>query len=188
MEPENHAGILESGRKVDTKWSNPRGYEGSGSRRKPPTTRQSLARRVVTEVTLESSAPIEERLTWPVRVVLLGGGGHAATSYQMCAWHDALAVPLWKHKVVPPLPDGRTTPTGQGHYQKWGVWRKHEAGSHVRSEQQTGYMALGRRTSRRERASPDIRKDRTDVKPDGIWRGGASYPGKPSCSGAKSCA
>ena len=24
------------------------------------------------EVTLESSAPIEERLTWPVRVVLLG--------------------------------------------------------------------------------------------------------------------
>ena len=129
MEPENHAGILESGRKVDTKWSNPRGYEGSGSRRKPPTTRQSLARRVVTEVTLESSAPIEERLTWPVRVVLLGGGGHAATSYQMCAWHDALAVPLWKHKVVPPLPDGRTTPTGQGHYQKWGVWRKHEAES-----------------------------------------------------------
>jgi hypothetical protein len=83
MEPENHAGILESGRKVDTKWSNPRGYEGSGSRRKPPTTRQSLARRVVTEVTLESSAPIEERLTWPVRVVLLGGGGHAATSYQI---------------------------------------------------------------------------------------------------------
>jgi len=44
-------------------------------------------------------------------------------------WHDALAVPLWKHKVVPPLPDGRTTPTGQGHYQKWGVWRKHEAES-----------------------------------------------------------
>jgi hypothetical protein len=29
------------------------------------------------------SAPIEERLTWPVRVVLLGGGGHAATSYQI---------------------------------------------------------------------------------------------------------
>ena len=23
--------------------------------------------------------------------------------------------------------DGRTTPTRQGHYQRWGVWRKHEA-------------------------------------------------------------
>ena len=81
MEPEHHVGIPESGRKVDTKWSNPRGYEGSGSRRKPPTTRQSLAKRTVTEETLEGSAPIEERLTWPVRVVLLGGVGHAATSY-----------------------------------------------------------------------------------------------------------
>ena len=84
MEPENHVGIPESDRKVDTKWSNPRGYEGSGSQRKPPTTRQSLAKRTVTEETLESSAPIEERLTWPVRVVLLGGVGHAATSYPDC--------------------------------------------------------------------------------------------------------
>jgi len=25
------------------------------------------------------------------------------------------------------------------------------------------------------------------VKPDGIWGGGASYPGKPSCSGADCC-
>ena len=93
MEPENRVGILESGRKVDTKWSNPRGYEGSGSRRKPPTTRQSLAKRTVTEVTLESSAPIEERLTWPVRVVLLGGGGHAATSYpDFIPWWSLFAV------------------------------------------------------------------------------------------------
>jgi len=26
----------------------------------------------------------------------------------------------------PPLSDGRATPTGQGHYRKRGVWRKHE--------------------------------------------------------------
>lgn len=25
------------------------------------------------------------------------------------------------------MSDGRTTPTRQGHRQKWGVWRKHEA-------------------------------------------------------------
>jgi len=36
----------------------------------------------------------------------------------------------------------------------------------------------GRRWSRRERARPDIR--RTEVKLDGIWGGGATYPGKPS--------
>ena len=34
---------------------------------------------------------IEERYTWPVRAVLLGGGSLRATSYQMCAWHDAQA-------------------------------------------------------------------------------------------------
>ena len=34
---------------------------------------------------------IEERLTWSVRAVLLGGGSPRATSYQMCAWHDAQA-------------------------------------------------------------------------------------------------
>jgi hypothetical protein len=33
--------------------------------------------------------PIEERYTWPVRAVLLGGGGLRATSYQMCARHGA---------------------------------------------------------------------------------------------------
>jgi len=47
----------------------------------------------------------------------------------MCAWHDAQAdVPdeSLEHDG-PPLPDGRTTPTRQGHCQRWGVWRKHEA-------------------------------------------------------------
>jgi len=46
-----------------------------------------------------------------------------------CAWHDAqAAVPgeSLEHDG-PPLPDGRTTPTRQGHCQRWGVWRKHEA-------------------------------------------------------------
>jgi hypothetical protein len=59
--------------------------------------------------------------------------------------------------------------------------------NHARSEQQTSYMALGRRSSRRERARPDIRKNRTDVKLDGVWGGSASYPGKPSCSDVRSC-
>ncbi|MBW2035567.1 MAG: hypothetical protein JRI94_18680 [Deltaproteobacteria bacterium] len=48
----------------------------------------------------------------------------------MCAWHGALAELLAKWSEVikhPPLPDGRATPTRQGHFQKWGVWRKHEA-------------------------------------------------------------
>ena len=48
-------------------------------------------------------------------------------------------------------------------------------------------MALGRRSSRRGRARPDIRKNRTDVKLDGIWGGDASYPGKPSWLGVESC-
>jgi hypothetical protein len=51
-----------------------------------------------------------------------------------CAWHDAQAELLaigWEPEVIkrPPLPDGRATPTGQGHYRKRGVWRKHEAES-----------------------------------------------------------
>jgi hypothetical protein len=29
----------------------------------------------------------------------------------------------------PPIPDGRATPTRQGHYRERGVWRKHEAES-----------------------------------------------------------
>lgn len=29
--------------------------------------------------------------------------------------------------------------------------------------------------------------NRTEVKLDGIWGGGTSYPGKPSCSDAKGC-
>ena len=41
----------------------------------------------------------------------------------MCARHDASAELV----ESPPLPDGRATPTGQGHDQRWGVWRKHEA-------------------------------------------------------------
>ena len=48
----------------------------------------------------------------------------------MCAWHGALAELLteWLEVIKsPPLPDGRATPTRQGHFQKWGVWRKHEA-------------------------------------------------------------
>jgi len=47
-----------------------------------------------------------------------------------CAWHGALAELLTEGLEViksPPLPDGRATPTRQGHFQKWGVWRKHEA-------------------------------------------------------------
>jgi len=50
--------------------------------------------------------------------------------FNACAWHGALAELLteWLEVIKrPPLPDGRATPTRQGHFQKWGVWRKHEA-------------------------------------------------------------
>jgi len=43
-----------------------------------------------------------------------------------CAWHDAqAAVPgeSLEHDG-PPLPDGRTTPTRQGHYQKVGCLKE----------------------------------------------------------------
>ena len=39
----------------------------------------------------------------------------------MCAGHGTFAV---EESTVT---DGRTTPTRQGHFQKWDVWRKHEA-------------------------------------------------------------
>jgi len=47
----------------------------------------------------------------------------------MCAWHDAQAAVSDESRGQngPPFPDGRTTPTRQGHLQKWDVWRKHEA-------------------------------------------------------------
>ena len=78
---------------------------------------------------------------WSVLVVSLARWGYwefytpllAAGSFT-CAWHDAQAELLAEEgspEVIkrPLLPDGRATPTGQGHYWKRGVWRKHEAES-----------------------------------------------------------
>jgi len=52
-----------------------------------------------------------------------------ATGIFTCAWHDAQAAVSDESREQngPPFPDGRTTPTRQGHLQKWDVWRKHEA-------------------------------------------------------------
>ena len=78
---------------------------------------------------------------WSVLVVSLARWGYwefytpllAAGSFT-CAWHDAQAELLAEEgspEVIkrPLLPDGRVTPTGQGHYWKRGAWRKHEAES-----------------------------------------------------------
>jgi len=55
--------------------------------------------------------------------------GGISVAVFMCAWHDAQAAVPDEDlgHDGPPLPDGRTTPTRQGHIQKWCVWRKHEA-------------------------------------------------------------
>jgi hypothetical protein len=42
-------------------------------------------------------------------------------------WLRAGSKPAYRRVKRPPLPDGRATPTGQGHFWKWGVRRKHEA-------------------------------------------------------------
>lgn len=69
-------------------------------------------------------------------------------NWLMCATHGAftelLAIPLEVNRS--PLPDGRITPTGQGQFPVMGRPEEGWGRTYVRSEQQTSYMAVGRRT------------------------------------------
>ena len=57
-------------------------------------------------------------------------GIRAFQSSSQCRPDDQIIGPPFQTSLEhygPLLPDGRTTPTRQGHIQKWCVWRKHEA-------------------------------------------------------------
>ena len=48
--------------------------------------------------------------------------------FHVClAWRTRWTSSVGLEVKHPALPDGRATPTRQGHSQRWGVWRKHEA-------------------------------------------------------------
>jgi hypothetical protein len=91
----------------------------------------------------------------------------------MCAWHDTYAdLPANRLEVKrPPLPDGRATPTRQGQYQKWAVWRKHEAEPvYVANSEPTIWQRGGGRAGMGERDLISGKPNRSEVGRDmGRW-------------------
>jgi len=65
----------------------------------------------------------------------------------MCAWHDALAAPLMETKGSSTVTGRKDNANRARALPEMGCSEEAWGRNHVRSEQQTGYMALRRRSS-----------------------------------------
>ena len=116
-----------------------------------------------------------DRLLFPGECAFFRGLIHQAHHFVCLAWRTYRYSGRDTGSKTPAVPGRKGTPTRQGHRQRWRVWRKYEVEPGYVMNSEPATWRLRRRSSRRERARPDIPANRTDVKPDGIWGGSASY-------------